>query len=145
LSGECNVVAGEMVETSIETFKFKGFSNETEIYIGTNIFTSEPLSIVSRSDDAQFSDFLRWIMHVLFYAGEQNIGKNDYTNIPSDVHLFGHSLSKAWQNVIKTVGSYSNIFTRNLDGILEQINKNRFNVNSELQMHSVVDFKWNAP
>merc|ERR1712157_100705 len=96
--------------------------------------TKERLAVVSRSDDAQFSDFIRWLIFSLFYAAENGIEQKSYYKMPGNVLLFGDYFVGMWQNMIRAAGNYNEIFDKNLGGIWDRDGGNRLNLNNGPQM-----------
>jgi len=44
--------------------------------VGDKLMTKEPLSIVTRNNDREFSDVINWVVHSLFYGEEQGMTKD---------------------------------------------------------------------
>ena len=126
-AGECNVMAGEQPYITQSTLEQGGFdfSNE-EYFLGSKKFTKEPLSIMSRSDDSQFSDFLRWIVWGFFHAEENDIGKENSWEMPERA-LFGPGMARMWQNAVKESGNYGTMYQANLESLLRRRGQNLLN------------------
>eukprot|EP00586_Coscinodiscus_wailesii_P019031 CAMPEP_0172518068 /NCGR_PEP_ID=MMETSP1066-20121228/290236_1 /TAXON_ID=671091 /ORGANISM="Coscinodiscus wailesii, Strain CCMP2513" /LENGTH=1365 /DNA_ID=CAMNT_0013300363 /DNA_START=216 /DNA_END=4313 /DNA_ORIENTATION=- len=140
-SGKCNAIAGESVDVAKMSVIKRNYPPDADYYIGENKHTLERLAIVSRSDDAQFSDFIRWLVFGLFYAAEENIKQETYYNMPGNVLLFGDFLSGMWQNMIKAIGNYDELFERNLNGIINRDGANFINLKSGPQFYANVGVK----
>jgi len=137
-SGGCNVIAGESTDIADSTARKNGYPADAGYSVGTNRHTKEPLAVVSRSDDVQFSDFLRWAIFCLFYAAENNITQETFFRMPATVSLFGNSLSGMMQNLIKAIGNYDELFARNLEGVVERKGRNLLNLESGPQLYANV-------
>lgn len=120
LARECNAIA-------IESNRLDPTLKATEGYfVGTEFHTKDPLSLMHRSDDQQFSDLIRWIIYGLFYAEENGVTKETSIDMPT-TNLFGSELTGIWQNSIRESGNYGEIFSRNLDGLVVREGLNLLN------------------
>ena len=139
VAGECNVLAGETGSHNalmLTSLLQAGYPlNSTEYYFGTKTYTKEPLAVISRSDDSQFSDFVRWIMYGYFHAEEKGITKETFQAMPL-TNLIGDTLTHMWQDSIKAVGNYGEIFERNLGGVIKREGFNLLNDNSGPQLYA---------
>jgi len=120
LAMECNTLAYESHKLNQTLISMENY------FVGTDRFTEEPLSLMHRSDDPQFSDLIRWIIYGLFYAEEEGITKETSIDMPS-TNLFGSELTGIWQNSVRESGGYGEIFARNLDGIVAREGLNLLN------------------
>jgi len=135
VSGECNVIAGESGGISKSTLRDAGYpvDSDVEYHVGKNKHTTEVIAIASRSDDIQFSDFVRWIVFGFFHAEEEGITKVDASLMPKTKY-FGNSLSRMWKDSVGTVGNYGEIFERNLASLFERSGRNNLNIMKGPQM-----------
>ena len=135
ISGECNVIAGESHGISKSTLRHAGYpvDFDVEYHVGKNKHTREVIAIASRSDDIQFSDFVRWIVFGFFQAEEKGITKVDASLMP-ETKYFGNSLSRMWKDSVGTVGNYGEIFERNLASLFERSGRNNLNIMKGPQM-----------
>ena len=134
--GECNVVAGETTTVTIRKLREAGYPiDSTEYYFGEQVFTKEPLGAISRDDDSQFSDFLRWVVYGFFYAEEEGITQERYEDMPV-TNLFGDGLSHMWLNSVKAVGNYGEIYERNLNRIFPRSGYNLLNTDKGPQLYA---------
>lgn len=111
----CNVIAGglsEVLDTEDLLAKMDSnisFSNKSSIYDDV----IEPLALVTRQDDAQWSDFVSLVVTGTFYAEEEGISRDNATKMP-EVHLFGSQYTDMLRNSISKVGPYNEIYERNI-------------------------------
>jgi len=107
--GRCNVLSevrsGLIYLASHE--ESKGF------VVGDKTLSKEPLAIVTRQNDREFSDIINWVMQALFFGEEHNLTNNtslcqDYSN---SIGLQTSDLN--FLNAVYCVGSYSDIFFSN--------------------------------
>lgn len=112
LAGDCNTIyAGtNEVAEAVKEMTSQGKS----IVIGDVQFNHEPIALVTREDDAVFSDFVNWILQALLNAEEQDVTQSTYLEVaPSN--LFGDSFAQAFRDAVKAVGNYGEVYERNLD------------------------------
>jgi general L-amino acid transport system substrate-binding protein len=126
-SGECNAIAYESLKLKSK-LQDTDYLQDTGYYVGTRQHTKEAISAMYLSDDSQFSDLLRWIVYGLFYAEENKITAESFMEMPL-TQLFGAELAGIWQNSVKEVGNYGEIFERNLNGAIQ---RDGFNLLNEL-------------
>merc|ERR1719401_1722706 len=86
-----------------------GIFSDLNFTVGRNTMTKEPLSIVTRSNDAEFSDVVNWVVHALHFGEEQRIARNSslcrsYMNA-SDIDFL---------NAVYCVGNYEKIYNTSL-------------------------------
>jgi len=120
LAMECNALVSESHKLNQTLIVMDNY------FVGTERHTEEPLSLMHRSDDPQFSDLIRWIIYGLIYAEEKGITKERSIDMPT-TNLFGSELTGIWQNSVRESGGYGEIFTRNLDGIVARGGLNLLN------------------
>mmetsp|Transcript_4368 Transcript_4368/g.10266 ORF Transcript_4368/g.10266 Transcript_4368/m.10266 type:complete len:1616 (+) Transcript_4368:120-4967(+) len=120
LAGECNALVYESQKLN------RTLATMEDYFVGTEKHTKEPLSMMHRSDDQQFSDLIRWIIYGLFNAEERGITAETSIEMPA-TNLFGGELTGIWQNSVRESGSYSEIFSRNLDGLVVRDGLNMLN------------------
>jgi hypothetical protein len=108
---ECNVIAGGVHDVSLSSVRETGY---TGLYqTGSRRFSKDPLALVTREDDVQFSKFVYWIVSVLFYAEEQGITQETANELPL-VSLFGPLFFNTFRDAVGAVGSYGEIYVRNV-------------------------------
>ena len=121
-----------------EGYVFENIPEELQpFHSGQNFHTKEPLGAMSRSDDPQFSDFLRWITYAIIYAEEEGITKETSERMPT-TNLFGEDLTNIFRDSIKAVGNYEEVFERNLGGLLPRTTVNTINRSNGPHMYALL-------
>lgn len=115
-NGTCNVIAGDRQAISSQMLT----ANLTDPYvIGNKTFSNEPLSIVTRNDESEWSDIVNWVIHSLIYGEKVGLNQSecDY-DTPATV-----ASELNYLNAVYCVGSYGEIFNRTFGA------DNRTNIN----------------
>jgi hypothetical protein len=117
-NGTCNVVAGDRQATSLQMEA----ANLSNYIVGANTFTNEPLAIVTRNDETEWSDIVNWVVRSLFYGERQGVFQNaslckkdKLSTIPSELDYL---------KAVYCVGNYGEIYAR---GFNTRSNINRIN------------------
>lgn len=111
-TGACNAVAGGVVDVSVSNIRSIG-QYEGEYETGSGRFSKDPLALVTRQDDPQWSAYVYWIVSAIFYAEEQGISADSSLDMPV-VNLFGALHSRMFRDAVQAVGSYADIYQRNI-------------------------------
>lgn len=122
-TGECNVIAGGLVETALSNVRNIG------LYYGPyervrGLFADDPLALVTTQDDHQWSSFVFWVVSAMFYAEEQGISQQTSSRMP-EVGLFGPEYVSMFQDAVGAVGSYHDIYERHVEQIIPRDGLNR--------------------
>lgn len=131
-TGECNAVVGgiqQIVEPSVRGIGYLG-----PYQTGVNRFTKDPLAVVTRQDDTQFSAFVNWIVISVFYAEEAGISQATSSLMPQ-VALFGTLYGRMLIDAIQSVGNYGEIYARNVEALVPRAGLNSANVNPYTAQH----------
>jgi len=126
-NGNCNAVGGGVGDVAITAIQNAGYLGEYEI--GTLRHSKDPLAVVTREDDKQFTSYVFWVMSALFYAEEKGITKENANFMMPVVNLFGPLHRSIFRDAVGAVGSYAEIYDRNVAsdiprGGLNLLNKN---------------------
>ena len=120
-NGTCNVVAGDRQATSLQMEA----ANLSNYIVGANTFTNEPLAIVTRNDETEWSDILNWVVQSLFYGERQGVFENaslcekdKLSTIPSELDYL---------KAVYCVGNYGEIYARGFNTSDNRSNINRIN------------------
>jgi phosphatidylethanolamine-binding protein (PEBP) family uncharacterized protein len=70
-TGDCNVIAGGVVDVSLTSVRNTGYSGPYQT--GSSRYSKDPLALVTRDEDVQWSRFVYWIVSAIFHAKEQGI------------------------------------------------------------------------
>jgi hypothetical protein len=124
LAGRCNVFAGGLSDLlDAEDLLAKMDSNISFSNVSTFVDVIEPLALVTRQDDQQWSDFVALVVTATFYA-EEGITAGSAMEMP-EVHLFGSQYTNMLRNSISKVGPYNEIYRRNIQDRYERSGLNR--------------------
>ena len=120
----CNVIAGEQFDIAETIIRAQGYLGDYEL--GSGIHSKEPLCLVTRDDDQQWSDFVNWIMTALVAA--EDVGVSQRTAIAlGRTEFFGPDFRDMFINAVKDVGNYGEVYRRHLEPILPRPEPDRIN------------------
>jgi hypothetical protein len=109
VNGECNVIAGGVVDVSLTNVRLAGYQGNYQT--GSSRYSKDPLALVTRQDDFVWSSFVFWIVASTFYAEEEGITKATASTMPA-VSLFGPRFGDMFRMAIGAVGNYGEIYNR---------------------------------
>lgn len=112
-SGDCNAIAGGIIDVSLSNVRDSG-GYDGDYETGSNRFSKDPLALVTRQDDPQWSDFAYWTVGAIFYAEENGITAESSNKMPI-VNLFGRKYARFMRDIIAAVGNYGEIYERNVE------------------------------
>ena len=78
--------------------------------------TRTTVSMMTPSNDVQWSDFVYWIVSSTFYAEEEQIQRFNANRMP-ETQLFGPSLTRMFRDAILAVGNYGEMYFRNVEDV----------------------------
>jgi hypothetical protein len=133
-TGECNVVAGGVVDVSFRSLDATGYTGPYELGTGA-VLSKDPIALVTREGDPQWSSFVFWIVHALFYAEAEGITQETSTRMPV-VNLFGQLNFRMFRDVIASVGSFQQIYEREAEASIPRSGMNLLNTNPFGPQHS---------
>ena len=102
-AGLCDVLAGDQFEIAEETVRQKGYFGEYEV--GQNLYSKEPLALVTTEDDPTWSDFVNWVVQGLLAAEEQGFTQGTTATFTQDT-AFGEEFGSMFDNALRAVGNY---------------------------------------
>jgi ABC-type amino acid transport substrate-binding protein len=123
-SGFCNVIANDQISIAPSTLFENGYSGPYEV--GTNIYSNEPISLVTRETDPRFSDFVNWVVISLVHAEERNVRATTATAMGSN-DIFGARYELSFVEAVRAVGNYGEVYDRNLESIVPRQDLNNIN------------------
>jgi hypothetical protein len=132
-AGDCNAIAGGVIDVSMSNIREVGQYNGT-YEKGDGTYSKDPLALVTRQDDPQWSAFVYWIVSAIFYAEEEGITTSTYTQMPV-VNLFGTLYSSMLRDAIGAVGSYAEIYDRHVELEVNRSGLNLLNENPLKAQH----------
>ena len=121
--GECNVIAGGSVDVSRTSI---GDIYKGDYAISPNRWSKDPLALVTRQDDFQWTQFVNWLVNALIYAEEEDITQENAGDMPL-IQFFGPDYTRMFQQAVSAVGNYADIFERNAGEELERGGLNSLN------------------
>ena len=106
-NGTCNVIAGDRQAAKVQMEE----ANLTEYVIGNETVTNEPLAIVTRNDESEWSDVVNWVMISMFRGEDRGMGRND-TLCEKDESIALPSIGSElnYNNAVYCVGNYREVF-----------------------------------
>ena len=116
-NGTCNVIAGDRFSTKSRMEA----ENFTDFITGINTFTNEPLAIVTRSDESEWSDIVNWVMQALFYGEKVGRGQNQDKCSNDTPTTVASKLN--YLNAVDCVGNYGELFSQAFGDNRNDINK----------------------
>ena len=122
----CNVIAGEQFDIAEAVVRDRGYLDD-EFEIGSGIHSKEPLCMVTRDDDRQWSDFVNWVMIGLLAAEDHGVSKSTANSIPRSGVVFGVDYRDMFRNSVGDVGNYGEIYKRHLEDILPRPTPDKIN------------------
>ena len=131
----CNVIAGEQFDIAETVVRDQGYL-EAEFEVGDGIHSKEPLCLVTRDDDPQWSDFVNWVMIGLLAAEDFGVSQSASANIPRSGVVFGVDFRDMFRNAVKDVGNYGEIYKRHLEAILPRPTPDKINGGSTGLMYA---------
>lgn len=122
--GSCNVLAAEKHDVGLDTARAEGYTGEFKV--GANLFSKEPLGMVTRDDDDRWSDIVNWVVHALMAADEQGVTQATAKAIGPFTAL-GEDFETLFVDVIEAVGSYGEIYQRHMEDVVPRGGLNEIN------------------
>lgn len=136
VTGECNAIAAGSIDVTESNIREVGqYTGPYEK--GSGRFSKDPLALVTRQDDPQWTAFVYWIVSAIFYAEEEGITSakaSSITGMPV-VNLFGSLYTRMLKDAIAAVGSFAEIYDRHVEAELPRSGQNLLNRNPLQAQH----------
>ena len=130
-----SVFAGDQFESSEYLMRQSGYTGD---YVqSTNVFSKEPLALVTRDSDPVWSDFVNWVLQSLMTAEELNLTQANAVNAFGTTDYFGTATSDMFVNALAAVGNYGEIYEQNLEVISPRSVMNKLNNGSSGLIYSM--------
>ncbi|CAB9503210.1 extracellular solute-binding protein [Seminavis robusta] len=139
-SGEVDVVAGA-------TWKLENFRDpktgvvysfsKPYFYGSGGDGEEENCCLATASDDHDWSSFVYWIVEAITFAEEEGINSTTSIQMP-EVLLYGPSMKRIFRDAILAVGSYAEIYERNLQTLIPRAGRNVLNPGLNGPQHYVL-------
>ena len=104
----CNVWAND--RTSLLQIASSDVFCNQNVTVGREMVTKEPLAIVTRDDDAEFSNAVNWVLQALFYGEEQGLTRNASLCGNAANSTFSPESRMNYLNAVYCVGNYREIY-----------------------------------
>lgn len=127
LAGICNVIAGETFDIAEPVIRKEGYNGPYEV--GSSLFSKEPLALVTREYDAQWTDFVSAVFQSLVVAEAQGITQGTASTFKT-TNLFGKQFENMFNDAIGAVGNYGEIYSRHLQPLIPRQGLNLLNTNT---------------
>jgi hypothetical protein len=133
--GGCNVLAGEQVDLFLDPDEQSSLG---DYVFGSNVHSKEPIALVTRDDDLQFSSFCDWIVQSLFSAEEvrRSGSSTSLSDLPTP-SVFGEQYEFMFQDAFAVVGDYASIYKRHLERYVPRSDANRVNMGNSPAMFAI--------
>jgi general L-amino acid transport system substrate-binding protein len=129
----CNILAGEQFDLSEEILRKKRYSGPYQV--GSQVLSKELISMVTRDDDPEWSDFVNWILQALMSAEELRIFSGSSNDVsPSELETtlaFGKRFEFMFQDAFFVVGDYGQIYAKHLESLVPRSDANQINLGGE--------------
>ena len=134
-NGYCKLLAGGQFEVTRSVVEGYGYNGD---YIaGDRFYSHEPLALVTRDEDPNWSDFVYWIIQCLITAEEQGLEQVFSLASFKRTDLFGEHFDDMFVRSVRTVGNYGEIYDRHLDAIVPRAEINKNNKGSSGLLYSM--------
>jgi len=108
-NGTCNVIAADKSQIRWSELVHNAIRDGKYIR-GEKTMTKEPLAMVTRNTDREFSDIVNWVLQALLIGQEQGLIK-DLSLCQNHTDLTSHDASElVFMNAVYCVGNYMEIF-----------------------------------
>jgi hypothetical protein len=125
---QCNVIADEAYRIADHLRLASPGSNET-IVVGSNAFTREPLAMVTRSDDYEWTLFVETVFQGLLEAEARNITQERSIDF-GDIPYFGSGYNRTVAQAVGRVGNFGRVYDREIGSELKRLGLNRLRRNN---------------
>jgi len=105
--------------------------------VGSKMMTKDPLAVVTRNNDREFSDITNWVVQALLYGEEQGITQ-DLTRCQNYTNLTSHVSDLNFLNAVYCVGNYIELYDGESD--LDQSNRGMDQLNNGTGMLYAIPF-----
>lgn len=138
----CLVIAHEGQQLEESTVRDAGYRGGYAL--GNQILSREPLSLVTRNNDPQWSKFVNSVLHSLFLAEKYGISKASADAFPLS-SAFGEDYKHMFQNAIASAGSYADLYEEFMEPVLPRKAVNQLNDDSSHQSGLLYSFPLGSP
>mmetsp|Transcript_24201 Transcript_24201/g.37320 ORF Transcript_24201/g.37320 Transcript_24201/m.37320 type:complete len:346 (+) Transcript_24201:260-1297(+) len=97
--------------SSVRAFQPVAKQFNRSFVVGYNLFSKIALTLATREDDPQWSDFVHWTLQAILAAEEQNITKRTANSFPNTT-VFGAQYDRMFSYAIGEIGNYGELYER---------------------------------
>lgn len=134
VKGLCNVLAGEQFDLAKINVLQAGYNGGYSF--SSNFYSKEPIALVTRDDDASWSDFVNWVFLALLTAEKQSITQaRAQTTVISPGPAVDLS-QLPFYRAVATVGNYAEMYENHLNAIVPRAPVNQLNNGSTPLIYS---------
>lgn len=130
-NGLCRVLAGDQFEIAETAVRQGGYQGEYQV--GSEVFSKEPLALVTRQGETEWSDFVNWVLQALLVAEEEQIGQATASIFPTSAFY----RANMFVNALTAVGNYAEMYERHLEPILPRSELNKLNTGDSGLIYSM--------
>ena len=98
----------------------------TDYEVGSAVHSKEPLAIVTRADDVQFSDFVNWVLQSIMAAEELRDNRGSIAELPTHTY-FGDRHELMFHDAVAVVSDYGALYLLHLEQYHPRSDVNRIN------------------
>ena len=143
VESKCDIIASEIPNIPSIRFEFLGYAGP--FIHGNQMFSQEPLSLVTRKEDPEWSKLVGFVVNLLYAAESQNISKTSardlYSMFPaSEANAKDEEMLATAESIISEFGHYGDLYEKNLEDILP-----RRGANMLYQNQSATGLLYNVP
>ena len=143
VESKCHIIASEIPNIPLIRFRSLGYTGP--FVHGNQMFSQEPLSIVTRKEDPEWSSLVGFIVNLLYTAESKNISKASARDVlslfpVSEVNAKDEEMMAIAESIISEVGHYGDLYEKHLDDILP-----RRGANMLYQPQSLTGLVYNVP
>jgi ABC-type amino acid transport substrate-binding protein len=113
--GTCNVVASEPVSLPESRFRDLGYFGPFKV--GKNVFSREPLTLVTRDADPEWSNRVNAIVKIFYLAEAENITKSNAEELGL-IFANNAELASTAVAIVSEFGNYAYLYDRHIEPVL---------------------------
>jgi len=128
INGNCDVISGDtsaLVARKaflLSQAEQSGWSWAKDVWFAKEIISKEPLSAVVRDNDSEWKQVVEWVWYAMITAEEKGWSSNNIHKMTANLPKISALPSNWFQNVIKHVGNYGEVYSRSFcDGLYDGV------------------------
>jgi ABC-type amino acid transport substrate-binding protein len=132
--GYCNVLAGEQFDLAITNVRQAGYNGNYSF--SSNLYSKEPIALVTRDDDVEWSDFVNWVFLALLTAETKTIFQTTAQATVNNPAPIVDLAQLPFYAAVAEVGNYGEVYARYLQTIVPRAPANELNNGSTPLIYS---------